>query len=125
EFCRYQKMPEGVFLLSSIKTLGSFWKTGQGKHGAKYIRIARIFREFPKLEFILLGDDTQQDPYIYAQLAADFPGRIKAVYLRHRVKEHLAKGREAENRMKSLGVDVCYFTHSETAREHSRQHGLT
>jgi phosphatidate phosphatase APP1 len=125
EFCRYHKMPEGVFLLSGIRSLASFWKTGQGRHNAKYGRIARIFEEFPKLEFILLGDDSQQDPYIYAMLAKDFPGRIRAVYIRHRVKEHLAKARLAEAEMKALGVDVCYFTHSETAREHSRKHGLT
>ncbi len=125
EFCRYHKMPEGVFLLSPMKTLASFWNTGQGTHNAKYIRIVRIFKEFPKLDFILLGDDSQQDPYIYAKLAKDFPGRIKVVYIRHRVKEHLAKARVAEAEMKALGVEVCYFTHSETARKHSQDFGLT
>ena len=125
EFCRYYELPEGVFLLSEIKSLASFWRTGQGRHSAKYIRIVRIMEEFPKLEFILLGDDSQQDPYIYAKLAKDFPGRIRAVYIRHRVKAHLAQVRKAEAEMKALGVEVCHFTHSETARKHSRTHGLT
>jgi phosphatidate phosphatase APP1 len=125
EFCRFHKLPEGVFLLSPVKSLASFWKTGQGKHSAKYVRIVRIFKEFPKLDFILLGDDSQQDPYIYARLAKDFPGRVKVVYIRHRVKEHLPQVRKAEAEMKALGVEVCYFTHSETARKHSRDFGLT
>ena len=125
EFCRYYEMPEGVFLLSQIKSLASFWKTGGGNHGAKYIRIVRILEEFPKLEFILLGDDSQRDPFIYARLAKEFPGRIKAVYIRHRVKAHLKKARQAAAEMKALGVEVCYFTHSETAREHSKAFGLS
>ena len=124
EFCRYHGLPEGVFLLSAIKSLSSFWKTGQGRHGAKYIRIARILKEFPRLDFVLLGDDSQQDPHIYLKLAQDFPGRIKFVYIRHRVKTHLNGVRKITAQMQTLGVEVCYFTHSKTARLHSAQHGL-
>jgi phosphatidate phosphatase APP1 len=125
EFCRFHELPEGVFLLSPIKTLRSFWKSGQGKHSAKYVRIARLLKEFPALQFVLLGDDSQKDPFIYLKLVQDFPGRIPFVYLRHRVPEHLTIIRGVEQQMKDLGVEVCYFTHSTTAREHSLKHGLS
>ncbi len=125
EFCRFHGMPEGVFLLSPVKTLRSFWRSGQGKHAAKYVRIARLLKEFSALRFVLLGDDSQKDPSIYLKLAQDFPGRIPFVYLRHRVPEHLTQVREIERQMKDLGVEVCYFTHSATAREHSLKHGLS
>lgn len=119
EFCRFHQLPEGVFLLSALKQLSSFWKTGQGKHGGKYFRIARIFVEFKELRFVLLGDDSQQDPEIYTKLVRDFPGRVLAVYLRHRVSAHLKKTRGFEAEMAAAGVEVCYFTHSETAMAHS------
>lgn len=125
EFCRFHELPEGVFLLSPVKTLSSFWRSGQGKHSAKYVRIARLLKEFPSLKFVLLGDDSQQDPYIYLRLAEDFPGRIPFIYLRHRVPDNLSIIRGVEQQMKDLGVEVCYFTHSITAREHSIRHGLS
>jgi phosphatidate phosphatase APP1 len=125
EFCRFHEMPEGVFLLSPVKTLASFWRSGGGNHSAKYVRIARLLKEFPALKFVLLGDDSQKDPYIYLKIAQDFPGRIPFIYLRHRVPGHLAAVREVERQIKALGVEVCYFTHSATAREHSLRHGLS
>ncbi len=125
EFCRFHGMPEGVFLLSPVKTLSSFWRSGGGNHSAKYVRIARLMKEFPALNFVLLGDDSQKDPFIYLKIAQDFPGRVPVVYLRHRVPSHLTVVRGVEQQLKDLGVDVCYFTHSATAREHSIRAGLS
>lgn len=125
EFCRHHGLPEGVFLLREIKQLSSFFKTGQGSHGGKYDRIARIMEEFPELQYVLLGDDSQQDPEIYARLIDAHPGLVKYVYIRHRVKARLPEVRKVEAQMKEAGVEVCYFTHSKTAREHSRRVGLT
>ena len=81
--------------------------------------------EFPKLHYVLLGDDSQQDPEIYSRLVDAHPGLVKVVYIRHRVKARLPAVRAIEARMKAAGVEVCYFTHSKTAREHSRRTGLT
>lgn len=125
EFCRHNGLPEGVFLLREIKQLHSFFRTGMGNHNGKYDRIARIMAEFPELHYVLLGDDSQKDPEIYLRLVEAHPGLVQYVYLRHRVKGRLPVVRKIEARMKELGVEVCYFTHSHTAREHSRQMGLT
>jgi len=34
------------------------------------------------MEFILVGDTSQHDPEIYRQIVAEFPKRIKAIYIR-------------------------------------------
>lgn len=125
EFCRHHELPEGVFLLREIKQLQSFLKTGQGNHNGKYDRIARIMTEFPELHYVLLGDDSQHDPEIYLRLVEAHPGLVRYVYLRHRVKQRLPAVRKIEAALKAAGVEVCYFTHSKTAREHSRRMGLT
>jgi phosphatidate phosphatase APP1 len=125
EFCRHHGLPEGVFLLREIKQLSSFFKTGQGSHGGKYDRVTRIMSEFPQLCYVLLGDDSQQDPEIYLRCIEAHPGLVKYVYIRHRVKARLPEVRKIEEKMKAAGVEVCYFTHSKTAQEHSRRVGLT
>jgi phosphatidate phosphatase APP1 len=124
EFADSYRLPDGVYLLSTIKQLHQFWKTGQGKHKAKYFKIARIMVAYPEKQFILLGDDSQEDPTIYSQLVKDFPGRIICVYLRHVRKEKLEATRLKEAEIKKAGVEICYFTHSKTAIEHSRRVGL-
>jgi phosphatidate phosphatase APP1 len=124
EFCRFHGMPEGVFLLNHMKTLKHFWNTGGNNHDGKFTRVARILQEFPNQQFILMGDDTQRDPHIYAAIVRDFPGRILCVYIRHRVKAHLERTRKYEKDIRALGAEVCYFTHSSTALQHSISFGL-
>jgi phosphatidate phosphatase APP1 len=48
----------------------------------KLIAIERLLRRWPHLPCILFGDSGQQDPEIYARAAQDFPGRIRAIYIR-------------------------------------------
>lgn len=125
EFCRHHEMPEGIFLLSTIKKLSSFWKTGQGRHKDKYFRIARIMKTYEHLPFVLLGDDSQEDPQIYAQLVKDFPKQVLCVYIRHRNEHNKEEAGQAIAYIKTQGVDACYFVHSEQAMAHSQQIGLT
>jgi phosphatidate phosphatase APP1 len=117
-------MPGGVYLLSQIKRLHEFWMTGQNKHRGKFDRIVRIMEAYPNRQFVLLGDDSQEDPYIYQSLARAFPYRVVCVYLRHVRKEHLEKVRKVAAEMQAEGTEVCYFTHSRTAIAHSRKIGL-
>jgi phosphatidate phosphatase APP1 len=124
DFSDANKMPEGIYLLSEIKELHQFLKTGQSKHEGKYFRIIRLLEKYPERKFILMGDDSQYDPVIYYKLVRDFPDRIVCVYLRHVHKHKLEVTRKYENGIKELGVEICYYTHSETAIEHSRKFGL-
>lgn len=124
EFASNYKLPDGIYLLNSIKQISEFWKTGKGKHSAKYDKIARLMATYPDKQFILLGDDSQEDPNIYRKLVVNFPGRVVCVYLRHVRRQNLAATRVQEAIIKEAGVEICYFTHSKTAIMHSFKMGL-
>jgi phosphatidate phosphatase APP1 len=124
EFTRKNELPEGVFLLSQIKKLSEVWKTGATKHATKFMRIARIFEAYPTQKFVLLGDDSQQDPVIYAGIVAHFPGRVLSVYLRHVYDKNESNVKEQIKKIEAAGVECCHFEHSEEAIEHSYRIGL-
>lgn len=124
EFTRKNELPDGVFLLSQIKRLAEVWKTGATKHATKFMRIARIFEAYPTQNFVLLGDDSQQDPVIYAGIVTHFPGRVVGVYLRHVYKKNLTNVQEQIKIIEAAGVEVCHFEHSAEAIEHSYRIGL-
>jgi len=124
EFCRFNKLPEGVYLLSQIKQLHNLLKTGQQNHATKFTRISRVLMHYPHMRFVLLGDDTQEDPKIYRALTEHFPSQILAVYLR-RVRESREDATsQLVAEIEAKGIPCCYFEHSEDAIEHSRVNGL-
>jgi len=125
EFKKTYGLPEGVYLLSQLKQWHEFLQTGQTKHGGKFMRIARVLKEFPNQKFILLGDDTQQDPEIYQKIVEGFKDRILCVYLRHVNKKNREKVEQRVAAIRDQGVEVCYFSKSEEAIAHSRRIGLT
>ncbi len=80
-FKRERGLPLGPVMLRdwgfNRKTLG---KEGHGSH--KREAIERILTTFPHLRFALIGDDTQKDLMAFGSIAAAFPGRIAAVFIR-------------------------------------------
>ena len=81
------------FLALSAIPLGPLnlraWRGGTSEllpagHGAfKQGEIRRILDAFPELPFILIGDSGEEDPEIYGEIVAAYPGRILAVYIRN------------------------------------------
>jgi len=124
EFTRKNELPEGVYLLSQIKRLSEVWKTGATKHSTKFMRIARIMEAYPNQKFVLFGDDSQQDPTIYAGIVKHFPGRVFSVYLRHVYDKNISNVQELVKNIEAAGVLCCHFEHSKTAIEHSYKIGL-
>lgn len=45
--------------------------------------IGVLLDRFPDRRFILIGDDTEHDPQVYAALARDHPDQVIAIYIRH------------------------------------------
>ena len=124
DFTKKYEMPSGVFLLSQMKRLKEALKTGQNKHATKFMRIARILEVYPNQKFILLGDDSQEDPKIYASVIQHFPSKIHCVYLRHVSKHNKPAVQEIVDKINSEGTPCCYFTHSSEALLHSKKIGL-
>jgi phosphatidate phosphatase APP1 len=124
EFSRKNELPPGIYLLNELKRLRQVLKSGQGKHKTKFFRIVRIIESFPLQKYILLGDDSQDDPSIYASVVEHFPDKIYAVYLRRVKISNESAVKEIITRIEEAGVACCYFTHSSEAIEHSVKIGL-
>lgn len=124
DFAQKNEMPEGVFLLSQMKRFSEAWKTGMNKHATKFMRIARILEAYPDQKFILLGDDSQEDPKIYSSVIEHFPSKVYAVYLRHVTDKNKLAVQQLVDKMNESGTPCCYFTHSTEALLHSRKIGL-
>ncbi|WP_432833132.1 App1 family protein [Dactylosporangium sp. CA-092794] len=57
-----------------------FFRSGQAHKRASLTRLAE---EFPNIRWLLIGDDGQHDPEIYAEFAAEHPDSVAAVAIRH------------------------------------------
>ena len=119
EFSRKNGLPDGVYLLSPLKRLSQVLKTGKGKHHTKFDRIVQILSTYPNQQFILLGDDSQQDPIIYESVVQQFPRQIRCVYIRQIHGKHKARTEGLVAKIKANSVACCYFAHSAEARQHS------
>jgi phosphatidate phosphatase APP1 len=124
EFSTVNGLPRGVFLLNILKQFSQIIKTGQSHHHTKFARIVRILEGYPDQRFVLLGDSSQQDPYIYQAIVKHFPRQIHAVYIRDVYRKNKKKVAEVINSIESAGVPCCFFRHSKDAILHSRSIGL-
>lgn len=124
-FTQFHGLPKAVFKLKKIKSgITDFLRTGGGSHQHKQDKIAHIIEFYPHLQFILMGDDSQQDPIIYESICKLFPENIRAVYIR-RTRTHTRQSTQRiVDNLTSMGVDTCYFEHSQEAIEHSVQSGI-
>lgn len=124
EFTAVNKIPRGIFLLSQLKGISELLKTGQNNHGTKFARIVRILEAFPTHSVVLLGDSSQQDPYIYEAIVKHFPKQVRAVYIRDVFRRSREKVQDVLYQIEAAGVPCLFFQHSEEAILHSVKIGL-
>lgn len=123
-FARLHQLPKAVIKLSDIKSgISDFLFTGRGSHNHKFHKIKEIISFYPHLQYVLLGDDSQRDPYIYEEICKIFPKNIKAIYIRQTSKSKSKVMKTLQN-IESLGVSVCYFKFSNEAIAHSKEIGI-
>jgi phosphatidate phosphatase APP1 len=60
----------------------------------KLTSIKSLFKRFPQTQWILIGDNGQEDGRIYAQILNTFPNKIRAVFIRQIRKNKLDKNLE-------------------------------
>lgn len=125
DFFTYNKLPQGALLLNQVKRWYELLRTGKTKHSGKLLRVIRILDTFPSQQFVLLGDNTQQDPLIYKQIAEKYPGRIFAVYIRNVYTPNETGTRQLlETLTQKTGTHTCFFNNSNEAIQHSKRIGL-
>ena len=124
ETFKFNKLPDGTFLLNAIKQWTDLLKTGKTGHGGKLLRVMRILDAFPNQRFVFFGDNSQQDPSIYAAIIDKYPKNIEAVYIRNiRPSKEIAT-QKILDQIELNGVKTCLFVNSEQAIEHSKAIGL-
>lgn len=125
KFAKIHQLPRAVMLLKDIKTsLWDFFRTGRGSHNHKFDKIKHILEFYPHLQYTLLGDDSQHDPYLYEDICKIFPCTVKAVYIRQTGRHKKPKAIAALRNMEDMEVATCYFSNSSEAIAHSKKIGL-
>ena len=125
EFALLHGLPKAVIKLKKIKTgLADFLFTGKGNHDHKFNKIKDIISFYPKLTYVLFGDDTQQDPFLYERVCKIFPKHIDVVYIRQSGRKKKSKVVEALKIMEELKVKTLYYKHSSEAIDHSKSIGI-
>lgn len=125
QFTELHQLPKAVLLLKDIKTsLTQLFFTGRGNHNHKFEKIKHILEFYPELQYVLLGDDSQQDPKLYEAICKIFPLHIKAVYIRQVGRSKKQATEKILENITSLNVAVCYFKSSKEAIAHSKAIGL-
>ncbi|MEX0968605.1 MAG: phosphatase domain-containing protein [Bacteroidia bacterium] len=121
DFCAVQGIPKGPFLLKTLKDdWYKVWKSGGGNHDHKLVKIRHILTTFHGLDFILIGDSGQHDAELYSQAVEEFPGRIKAIYIRD--VSHNKRHREVQEiarTMHTKGVEMLVVENTEAAAAHA------
>ena len=111
--------------LKRIKTgLADFLFTGRGGHDHKFIKIKDIISFYPHLQYVLMGDDSQQDPHLYERITKMFPMNIRAIYIRQTSRRQKEKVVRVLENIEDLGVATCYFEDSGKAIAHSKKIGI-
>jgi phosphatidate phosphatase APP1 len=81
EFMDLQGIPRGPLLLRDWDIGWEMLKSSRHLDH-KGVAIRNIFSLHPEMQFILIGDTSQHDPEIYRHIVAEFPNRVKAIYIR-------------------------------------------
>ena len=110
DFCEFNKLPKGYFLLQDLKSgWGDLIKSGGGSHNHKYDKIMLVSEIFSKAKITLIGDSGQKDPKIYEKVAMSAPDRIKNIYIRSIKSRKQYKLEAMKERMEKIGVKMNYF----------------
>jgi phosphatidate phosphatase APP1 len=124
-FARLHELPKAVIKLKKIKTgISDFLFTGRGSHDHKFEKIKDIIMFYPNLDYVLLGDDSQKDPYLYERIVKIFPENIKAIYIRQTSRRKKQQAAAVLKNIESMNVATCYFSNSEEAIAHSERIGI-
>lgn len=100
--------PKGPLLLTDWGPTDRSWFRSGMQHKVDQLR--RLAEEFPHISWILVGDDGQHDPAIYAEFARRHPDSVRAIVIRQLTPSEavLAGGRSHELRRSTPGVSWVY-----------------
>ena len=80
EFLARVGYPRGAFLMTDFGPSNTGWFRSGPEHKRRELR--RLAEEFPRVRWVLVGDDGQRDPDIYAKFARQHPGHVAGMAIR-------------------------------------------
>lgn len=118
-FLRHHGFPDGPMLLTDWGPTNSGWFRSGQEHKRTALRDLAI--DFPKIRWILIGDDGQHDPSLYGEFAESHPDRAQVIGLRQLTpgEQVLAHGTPA-----TLSEEVGDFTGQVPVVQAPDGHGL-
>ncbi|SNY96551.1 App1 family protein [Halomonas sp. hl-4] len=124
-FFQLNRIPVGpiLFLREWGISLRHPWPRRAEAH--KRLLIDRMLALFDELPCILIGDSGQHDPEVYSDIVRDYPGRIKAIYIR-RVGRNPEREQAIQNLRNQLADTDCQLVlaaDSVLIAEHARAQG--
>ncbi len=124
EFLELQGIPAGPLALRDWSVAPG--RSGVSRHGDhKHTAITRILDCYPTLPFILIGDSTQEDPEIYAEVVRRYPTRILAIYIRSVTPrpERVAAIRALATQVTESGSTLVLCDDTAVAARHAAERG--
>lgn len=120
-FLDHNAFPKGPILLRKFRT--PFDGSIKPEKPHKQKEIANILKTYPEMNFILIGDSGEHDASIYTEIAAQYPDRILAIYLRSvKHKKQMSRVRSIIDNFET--TPVLMVETSQEAVEHAREHGF-
>ena len=122
DFFIVRDIPLGALFLSEYNVdEETFIVQNRRKH--KLGAIETILTTYADLPFILIGDSSEKDPLIYAEIAHKYPQRIKTIYIRTAT---LSRRRDARlqaivKEVEALGVPMVLAADSYHAAQHAAE----
>jgi phosphatidate phosphatase APP1 len=127
EFIQFNRIPKGPLFLREMKiNLLRLSKLREVNKNHKSEALHQLFSDFPKMQFILIGDSGQHDPEIYSQIVKKFPGRVLAIYIRDiGIEENMASIKTISEHINSnFKVEMVVVKDTEAAAKHAMSKGF-
>ena len=80
QFVQLRAFPQGPMFLTDWGPTERYVRRSGAEHKRGAIR--RLLEAYPDMQFVLIGDSGQRDPLTYAEMAREFPGRMKLILIR-------------------------------------------
>ncbi len=124
QFFKIHHLPMGPIFLKDYGLHSLLELTDHHRH--KLSKIEPLFRLYPHLPFVLIGDSGEQDPEIYAEVVQKYPSRVPTIYIRNVTPDlaRLAKLKMLAIKVQQLGSRLALVADSAVAAQAAIEQGL-
>lgn len=125
QFLQFRAFPQGPMFLTDWGPTERYLRRSGAEH--KRTAIRRLFEAYPEAPFVLIGDSGQRDPLTYAEMAQEFPDRVRLILIRQVGPDDDARNVDVAARAATLrqqGIPLHLVPDAGTAAQLARRAGL-